>query len=67
MTGHAAQGLTVDRTFVLATEDTSREWLYMYCSDSNGRWWLSDDADPASDVGPLLAAIDEDATGIFWG
>jgi ATP-dependent exoDNAse (exonuclease V) alpha subunit len=25
MTGHAAQGLTVDRTFVLATEDTSRE------------------------------------------
>ena len=27
MTGHAAQGLTVDRTFVLATEETSREWL----------------------------------------
>ena len=39
----------------------------LYCSDSNGRWWLYDDADPASDVGPLLAAIDEDATGIFWG
>jgi conjugative relaxase-like TrwC/TraI family protein len=32
MTGHAAQGLTVDRAFVLATEDTSREWLYMAMS-----------------------------------
>jgi DUF3024 family protein len=39
----------------------------LYCSDSNDRWWPYDDADPASDVGPLLAAIDEDATGIFWG
>jgi ATP-dependent exoDNAse (exonuclease V) alpha subunit len=32
MTGHAAQGLTVDRAFVLATEETSREWLYMAMS-----------------------------------
>ena len=32
MTGHAAQGLTVDRSFVLATEETSREWLYMAMS-----------------------------------
>jgi hypothetical protein len=32
MTGHAAQGLTVDRAFVLATEETSREWLYMALS-----------------------------------
>jgi hypothetical protein len=39
----------------------------LYCSGSNDRWWLFDDADPASNVGPLLAAIDEDATGIFWG
>jgi hypothetical protein len=39
----------------------------LYCSDSKGRWWLYDDADPAPDVGPLLAAIDDDATGIFWG
>jgi hypothetical protein len=39
----------------------------LYCSDSNDHWWLYDDADPAPDVGPLLAAIDEDPTGIFWG
>ncbi len=32
MTGHSAQGLTVDRAFVLATEETSREWLYMALS-----------------------------------
>jgi hypothetical protein len=44
----------------------SGSWT-LYCADSNGRWWLYDDADPAPDVAPLLAAIDDDATGIFWG
>jgi hypothetical protein len=39
----------------------------LYCSDSSDRWWLYPDSDPAPDVGPLLAAIDEDVTGIFWG
>lgn len=39
----------------------------LYCSDSSDRWWLYDDADPVPEVGPLLAAIDEDVTGIFWG
>lgn len=39
----------------------------LYCSDSNDRWWLYDEVDPAPEVGPLLAAIDEDVTGIFWG
>jgi conjugative relaxase-like TrwC/TraI family protein len=32
MTGHAAQGLTVDRTYVLATQEAGREWLYMALS-----------------------------------
>ncbi|HEY6691416.1 MAG TPA: DUF3024 domain-containing protein [Solirubrobacteraceae bacterium] len=39
----------------------------LYCADSNGRWWLYDHAAPARDVAPLLAAIDADVTGIFWG
>jgi hypothetical protein len=39
----------------------------LYCIDSKERWWLYDDAEPAADVGPLLATIDEDPTGIFWG
>jgi hypothetical protein len=39
----------------------------LYCSDSSGRWWRYDEAAPARDVAPLLAAIDADVTGIFWG
>lgn len=39
----------------------------LYCPDSGGRWWRYDEAAPARDVAPLLAAIDEDVTGIFWG
>ena len=39
----------------------------LYCSDSSDRWCIYDDVDPAPEVGPLLAVIDEDPTGIFWG
>lgn len=44
---------------------TTPGWT-LYSSDSSDRCWVYDDADPAPDVGPLLAAIDEDPTGIFW-
>jgi hypothetical protein len=50
----------------LRYDANARLWSLHY-PDSNGRWWLYDDADPAGDVGPLLAAIDEDRSGIFWG
>jgi Protein of unknown function (DUF3024) len=50
----------------LRYDENGRRWS-LYCRDSRERWWLYDDAEPAADVGPLLAAIDEDATGIFWG
>ena len=39
----------------------------LYCSDSSGRWWRYDESAPARDVAPLLTAIDDDVTGIFWG
>ena len=39
----------------------------LYCSDSSGRWWRYDEATPARDVAPLLGALEEDVTGIFWG
>jgi hypothetical protein len=39
----------------------------VHCADSSGHWWPHDLAAPARDVAPLLAAIDEDPTGIFWG
>jgi ATP-dependent exoDNAse (exonuclease V) alpha subunit len=32
MTGHAAQGLTVNRAYILATQEAGREWLYMALS-----------------------------------
>ena len=32
ITGHVAQGLTVDRSFVLASEGVSREWAYVALS-----------------------------------
>jgi len=41
--------------------------LTLYCSDSSGRWWRYDESAPARDVAPLLTAIDDDVTGIFWG
>lgn len=39
----------------------------LYCSDSNGRWWLYDEVPPSRDVHALLAEIEADPTGIFWG
>jgi hypothetical protein len=39
----------------------------LFAADRNTRWFLYNDIPPASDVGPLLAEIGEDPTGIFWG
>ena len=39
----------------------------LYCCDRNERWFLYDDVEPSRDVAPLVAEIDEDPTGIFWG
>jgi hypothetical protein len=37
ITGHAAQGLTCSRTFVLATDGLSKEWEWAYVALSRGR------------------------------
>jgi Protein of unknown function (DUF3024) len=42
----------------------ARVWS-LYTCDSSGRWWPYDFIEPASDIGPLLAEIDEDPTSIF--
>ena len=39
----------------------------LYCCDRNERWFLYVDVEPSRDVAPLIAEIDEDPTGIFWG
>jgi hypothetical protein len=80
---HAVRGnaITIVERRPPSSEDFGREWSStkvaqlrcdggmwtLYCSDSSGRWWLYDETDPAPDVQPLLAAIEDDVTGIFWG
>lgn len=39
----------------------------LYCADRNARWHRYDLAPPAQSIEPLLAVIDHDPTGIFWG
>jgi len=49
----------------LRFDQTTGDWT-LYAADRNERWFLHD-VDPARDVGPLLAEIGDDPTGIFWG
>ncbi|MDP9340673.1 MAG: DUF3024 domain-containing protein [Actinomycetota bacterium] len=39
----------------------------LYRADRNSRWHVYELIDPAPGVEPLLAEIDADPTGIFWG
>jgi hypothetical protein len=50
----------------LRYDERSRRWT-LYSASSDDRWHRYDFVPPATDVAPLLAAIDDDATGIFWG
>ena len=50
----------------LRYEESAGTWS-VHCSDSGGRWHLFDDVRPSRTVEPLLAVVDADPTGIFWG
>jgi Protein of unknown function (DUF3024) len=50
----------------LRYDTSSRRWS-LYCCDRNKRWWLYANAGPSASVDPLLAEIDADPIGIFWG
>ncbi len=50
----------------LRYDPSSGRWS-LYCCDRNGRWWPYDDIAPSASIDPLLAEIDADPTGIFWG
>ncbi|MCP4604864.1 MAG: DUF3024 domain-containing protein [Proteobacteria bacterium] len=39
----------------------------LYCADRNSKWHFYDYTDPTPDLDEMLAAVDEDVTGIFWG
>ena len=58
ITGHKAQGQTVDRAWVLATPETSREWGYVAMSRarlSTRLYVLETDSGAATDVGRMLS------------
>jgi hypothetical protein len=42
------------------------EWA-LYCADRNSKWHLYEYLQPKKTLRPLLAEIDRDPTGIFWG
>ena len=50
----------------LRYDDAARRWR-LFSSGSDDRWHPYELASPAPDVAPLLVAIEEDRTGIFWG
>jgi Protein of unknown function (DUF3024) len=50
----------------LRYDASSTSWT-LYCCDRNERWWPYDNIGPSRSVDPLLAEIDADPTGIFWG
>ena len=47
--------------------DASAAQWSLHCCDRNERWWSYDNTRPSKSVDPLLAEIDADPTGIFWG
>jgi hypothetical protein len=45
---------------------TKKQWT-LDCMRASGRWQRYDLIGPTPSVDPLLAEIDRDPTGIFWG
>lgn len=50
----------------LRYDPEDRHWR-LYWADRNGRWHDYDMTEPSTDIDLLLAEIDQDPTGIFWG
>lgn len=44
----------------------TRRWT-LYYADRSSRWYLYDDSDPSERFEDLIAEVDADPTGIFWG
>jgi hypothetical protein len=60
ITGHASQGVTIDRAFVLApTSGTQREWAYVALSRARldtRMYAVESDLDPGEHLPPLASA-----------
>jgi hypothetical protein len=50
----------------LRYDSAKRRWS-LYWRDSNDRWHLYSEIKPSRDLAPLLAEVDADPAGIFWG
>ena len=50
----------------LRFDEDSGRWS-LHWRDSSERWHLYDRVGPSPSVDPLLAEIDADPTGVFWG
>jgi hypothetical protein len=50
----------------LRYDEKTGKWT-LYCADRNDRWHEYYDMEPTKDIGKILAEIDEDPTGIFFG
>jgi hypothetical protein len=50
----------------LRFDQSSGQWS-LYCCDSNERWRPYENIETSASIDPLLAEIDADPTGIFWG
>jgi hypothetical protein len=42
------------------------QWV-LFCRDRNQKWWRYEPLPAAADLKVLLAEVDRDPTGIFWG
>ena len=44
----------------------AQTWM-LYCRDRNGRWHKDENLAPVKNIDPILAELDSDPTGIYWG
>ena len=47
-------------------DQASGSWC-LYCADRNSKWHPYEGLQPKKTLPPLLAEVDRDPTGIFWG
>jgi len=47
-------------------DEKTGEWT-LFCADRNDKWHEYYDMEPTKDIDKILAEINEDPTGIFWG
>ena len=60
-------GIWVDIVVAKFRFDPKSSLWTLYCADRNSRWHTSWVFEPSKDFSDLLAEVEADPTGIFWG